>query len=383
MKKRIALLGSTGSIGRQTLQVADSDSDIEIVSLSANSNTKLLSEQVRKYRPKAVCICNKDKYNELKYMLSDVSVRIFAGEENLSEITCHEDADMVLTAVVGSVGLKSTVDAIKNKKKILLANKETLVTGGEFIMPLAKEHGVDIIPVDSEHCALFQCLKSGNNDEVSKLLITCSGGPFYGRTTEELKNIKASDALKHPNWNMGAKITIDSATLMNKGLEVIEARWLFNVDVADIEVYVHRQSIVHSMVEFCDGSVIAQMGIPDMKLPIQYAINYPQRGERLGNRLNLYEIGTLTFEKADMNTFRCLSLAIDALKRGGVIPSAMNAANEIAVDAFLKGKIGFCDIAVIVEETMNRTCNVSADLNSVLECDRNSRLVAADIIERM
>jgi len=383
MKKKIALLGSTGSIGRQTLQVADSDSDIEIVSLSANSNTKLLSEQVRKYRPKAVCLCNKDKYNELKLMLSDVPVGIFSGEEYLSEIACHEDADMVLTAVVGSVGLKSTVDAIKSKKKILLANKETLVTGGEFIMPLAKEYGVDIIPVDSEHCALFQCLKSGNSDEVSKLLITCSGGPFYGKSSDELKNIKASDALKHPNWNMGAKITIDSATLMNKGLEVIEARWLFDVDVSNIEVYVHRQSIVHSMVEFCDGSVIAQMGIPDMKLPIQYAINYPKRGERMDNRLNLYEIGTLTFEKADTDTFRCLSLAVDALKEGGIMPVVMNAANEIAVDAFLKGKIGFCDIAFVVEETMNRTCNTSSDLNSVLECDRSSRLVAADIIEKM
>lgn len=383
MKKKISLLGSTGSIGRQTLQVADADSDIEIVALSANSNIDLLSKQVRKYHPKTICICNKDKYSELKMMLSDVPVQIFAGEDCLSEITCHRDAEMVLTAVVGSVGLKSTVDAIKNKKRILLANKETLVTGGEFIMPLAKEHGVDIIPVDSEHCALFQCLKSGNSREVSKLLITCSGGPFYGKTPDELKNIKASDALKHPNWNMGAKITIDSATLMNKGLEVIEARWLFNVDVEDIEVYVHRQSIVHSMVEFSDGSVIAQLGIPDMKLPIQYAINYPNRGERIGERLDLYKIGTLTFEKADTDTFRCLALAVNSLREGGIMPSAMNASNEIAVDAFLRGRIGFGDISVVVEETMKQTKNTSADLESVLECDAKSRLIASDLIERM
>lgn len=381
--KKIALLGSTGSIGTQCLEVADSQNDIQIVALSANSNVKLLSEQARKYKVKTVCICDKDRYNDLKLALDDTDVNILAGEENLSEISCHNDAQMVLTAVVGNVGLKPTVNAINNGKKILLANKETLVTGGEFIMPLARKNNVDIIPVDSEHCAIFQSIMSGTHDEISKILLTCSGGPFFGRTSDMLKDIKASDALKHPNWNMGAKITIDSATLMNKGLEVIEAKWLFNVDVSDIEVYVHRQSIVHSMVEFCDGSVIAQMGIPDMRLPIQYAINYPKREKRISERLNLFDIHTLTFEKADIETFRCLNLAYNAIKQGGIMPTAMNAANEIAVGAFLDGKIGFTDIACVVENVMNEIDNVPATLESVLETDAVSRMYASEFIERM
>lgn len=381
--KKLALLGSTGSIGTQCLEVADSQDDIEIVALTANSNTKLLAEQIRKYKPAAACICSTEKYAELKLLVADTDTRILAGEDSLSEISTHFDADMVLTAVVGSVGLKSTVDAIKCGKRILLANKETLVTGGEFIMPLAKEHKVDIIPVDSEHSAIFQALKSGHHSEIEKLLITCSGGPFYGKTAAELTQIKAKDALKHPNWDMGAKITIDSATLMNKGLEVIEARWLFDVDISDIEVYVHRQSIVHSMVEFCDGSVIAQMGIPDMKLPIQYAINYPNRFRRLGSRLNLFETGSLTFAPADTDTFRCLALAVSSVKAGGVMPTVMNASNEIAVDAFLRGRIGFLDIASVVETTMSKFSNVAATLESVLETDKEARTAALEVIERM
>ncbi len=380
--KNLALLGSTGSIGRQCLEVADSQSDINIVALSANSNVSLLAEQARKYHPDTVCICNTDKYSEIKLLLADTNIKIVAGSESLSEISTHEDADMVLTAVVGSIGLKSTVDAIKAKKRILLANKETLVTGGEFIMPLSKEYGVDIIPVDSEHSAIFQALKSGRECEIEKLLITCSGGPFFGKTMQELKEVKAKDALKHPNWNMGAKITIDSATLMNKGLEVIEAKWLFGVDISDIEVYVHRQSIVHSMVEFCDGSVIAQMGIPSMKIPIQYAINYPQRCKRLDNRLNLFDIKTLTFEKADTDTFVCLKHAIESSVRGGVMPTVLNAANEIAVDAFLNDKINFTDIGEVVEETMDGFENTSATLESVLNTDALAREKAVQIVER-
>lgn len=381
--KKLALLGSTGSIGRQCLEIADYQDDIQIVAVSANSNVDLLCEQVRKYKPASVCIGRKDKYTHLKNKLNDVDVKIYAGEEYLSEISCHQNADMVLTAVVGNVGLEPTVNAIKNGKKILLANKETLVTGGEFIIPLARNCGVDIIPVDSEHCAIFQSLKSGLHHEISKILLTCSGGPFFGKTLSQLNNIKAQDALRHPNWNMGAKITIDSATLMNKGLEVIEAKWLFDVDVSDIEVYIHRQSIVHSMVEFCDGSVIAQMGVPDMKLPIQYAINYPTRGARIGNRLNLFDVGTLTFQRADSDTFRCLSLAFDAVSKGGIMPAVLNAANEIAVAAFLEDKIAFTDIAVVVEETMKSFKNTNATLETVLDTDSSARSAALDIMERM
>ena len=381
--KNLAILGSTGSIGTQALEVIDSQDDVRVVALSANSNTELLEKQVRKYKPLTVCVGDKSKYTDLKDRLSDVDVQIFAGEEHLCEISAHKDADMVLTSVVGNVGLAPTVEAINCGKKILLANKETLVTGGEFIIPLAKEKGVSILPVDSEHCAIFQCLKSGKHSEVSKILLTCSGGPFYGKTSDELSAVTASDALKHPNWDMGAKITIDSATLMNKGLEVIEAKWLFDVDYDDIEVYIHRQSIVHSMVEFTDGSVIAQMGVPDMKLPIQYALNYPKRYSRISERLNLYDIGTLTFSKADTDTFRCLSLAFDSIRAGGIVPCLMNAANEVAVNAFLKGRIGFLDIADVIEHTMYSRKNEPATLQTVLDADRFARQESMEYIERM
>ena len=381
--KNLAILGSTGSIGTQALEVIDSQDDVRVVALSANSNTELLEKQVRKYKPLTVCVGDKSKYTDLKDRLSDVNVQIFAGEEHLCGISAHKDADMVLTSVVGNVGLAPTVEAINCGKKILLANKETLVTGGEFIIPLAKEKGVSILPVDSEHCAIFQCLKSGKHSEVSKILLTCSGGPFYSKTSDELLYVTASDALKHPNWDMGAKITIDSATLMNKGLEVIEAKWLFDVDYDDIEVYIHRQSIVHSMVEFTDGSVIAQMGVPDMKLPIQYALNYPKRYPRISERLNLYDIGTLTFSKADTDTFRCLSLAFDSIRAGGIVPCLMNAANEVAVNAFLKGRIGFLDIADVIEHTMYSRKNEPATLQTVLDADRFARQESMEYIERM
>ena len=381
--KKLSIIGSTGSIGTQALEVVDSQNNIDVVALSANSNASLLAEQARKYGVKLVCIGNKDKYTELKSLLADLDVKIYAGEEYLSEISTFEEADMVLTSVVGNVGLTPTVNAIKHGKKILLANKETLVTGGEFIIPLSKEYGVDIIPVDSEHCAVFQCLQSGKASEVYKILLTCSGGPFYNRKTDELCSVTASDALKHPNWDMGAKITIDSATLMNKGLEVIEAKWLFGVEADDIEVYIHRQSIVHSMVEYCDGSVIAQMGVPDMKLPIQYAVNYPCRGVRIDKRLNLFDIQTLTFERPDTETFKCLDIAFKALKAGGIMPTVMNAANEVAVEFFLRDAISFLDIANVISATMSEFCNQTATLETVLAADYDARNVAREIVERM
>ena len=380
--KNIAILGSTGSIGTQALEVIDSQNDINVVALSANSNAEMLAEQARKYKPDTICICNKDKYKELKLLVKDLDVTIYCGEEFLSEVSAHKDAHMVLTSVVGNVGLNPTVDAIESKKDILLANKETLVTGGEFIMPLAKKNEVNVLPVDSEHCAIFQCLKSGHQSEVDKILLTCSGGPFYGKSKNELSAMTARDALKHPNWNTGAKITIDSATLMNKGLEVIEAKWLFGVEADDIEVYIHRQSIIHSMVEFKDGSVIAQLGIPDMKLPIQYAMNYPKRYQRIGKRLNLFDIATLTFDKPDRKTFECLELAFEAIKQGGIIPAVMNAANEIAVDAFLREKIGFNDIPDVIREAMGHFSNTKADLKSVIKADVNARSYAMEIVER-
>lgn len=380
--KNIAILGSTGSIGTQALEVIDAQNDVKVVALSANSNAEILALQTRKYKPETICICDENKYSELKLLLRDVDVEILSGEDSLSHISAHPRADKVLTSVVGNVGLKPTVDAINSKKQILLANKETLVTGGEFIIPLAKENGVEILPVDSEHCAIFQCLKSGNKSEVFKILLTCSGGPFYKKTKEELSKMKAKDALKHPNWSMGAKITIDSATLMNKGLEVIEAKWLFDVDAKDIEVYIHRQSIIHSMVEFQDGSVIAQLGIPDMKLPIQYAINYPDRYPRIDKRLNLYENSSLTFDQPDIETFECLQLAFEATQKGGIIPTVMNAANEIAVEAFLNNKIGFNDIPSIISHSMNSFSNTKATLESVVEADVNARCFARELIER-
>ncbi len=380
--KNIAVLGSTGSIGTQTLEIAQHDTDINIVALSANKNENLLEAQARKFMPELVCICDKTKYLSLKTRLADTAVKVVCGEENLSEVSCYKHADMVLTSVVGNVGLIPTINAIKSKKRILLANKETLVTGGEIIMPLAQECGVDIIPVDSEHCAVFQCLKGENRSDVSKILLTCSGGPFFGMNRQELAKVTVHDALRHPNWSMGAKITVDSATLMNKGLEMIEARWLFDVDMDYIEVYVHRQSIVHSMVEFCDNSVIAQLGVPDMKLPINYAMNYPDRGTSVCGKLDLFGVGTLTFERPDTDTFKCLKLAVRAYKEGGIMPAVMNGANEVAVAAFLNGKLGFLQIAEVVEETINNADNTSVSAENICNADTFARRFAANVIER-
>lgn len=378
--KNISILGSTGSIGTQALDVASKDSDINIVALSANSNVQLLAEQARCYNPDMVCICDETKFLELKALLADTDVKVVAGRDALSEISSHKDADMVLTSVMGSVGLIPTIDAIKSGKRILLANKETLVTGGEIIMPLSKEYGVDIIPVDSEHCAIFQCLQGSRNEDIYKILLTCSGGPFFGKKLDELQNVTIDQTLNHPRWTMGAKITVDSATLMNKGLEMIEAKWLFGVDIDDIEVYIHRQSIVHSMVEFKDGSVIAQLGVADMRLPISYAVNYPQRAPRVGERLNLFEVGELTFEKTDCDTFKCLAIAVDCARKGGIMPAVMNGANEVAVAAFLRGKIRFAEIADVVSETVRNTPNEKISLNSIVNADKNAREYAKKLI---
>lgn len=352
--KNLSIIGSTGSIGTQALEVADCFDDINIVGLSANSNTKLLSEQIRKYKPLVACIMDESRYGELKSLVADVDVKVVCGMDGMLEIASHSASDMLLTSVVGNVGLLPTVEAIKSRKKILLANKETLVTAGELIIPLSREYNVDILPVDSEHSAIFQSLRGNSYKSIKKILLTASGGPFYGKTREELAGVKKEDALKHPNWTMGSKITIDSATLMNKGLEVIEAKWLFDVDIDDVTVLVHRQSIVHSAVQFCDNSVIAQLGAPDMKLPISYAINYPDRAEcAVLDELDLFSCDDLTFAKPDRENFPCLDIAVNASKQGGFAPTVMNAANEIAVEMFLADRISFNDIPKVVSSAVS------------------------------
>lgn len=380
--KNLSIIGSTGSIGTQALQVADCFEDVNITGLSAHSNTKLLSEQIRKYRPHIACIMDESKYTELKTLVSDTDTRIVCGMDGMLQIASDSECDMLLTSVVGNVGLLPTVEAVKNRKKILLANKETLVTAGELIIPLSKEYNVDILPVDSEHSAIFQSLRGNSYKSIKKILLTASGGPFYGKTRDELANVKKEDALKHPNWSMGSKITIDSATLMNKGLEVIEAKWLFDVDIDDITVLVHRQSIVHSAVQFCDNSVIAQLGAPDMKLPISYAINYPDRAQcAVLDELDLFSCGNLTFDKPDRDTFACLDIAVNASKKGGFAPTVMNAANEVAVDLFLKDKITFLDIASVVSKTVDGV-KTSGELtvDSIVEYDQKAREYAKSLI---
>ena len=379
--KNLSILGSTGSIGTQALDVVDICGDIRVNAISANSNIKLLEEQTRKYRPSLVCVADDRLYSELKSNLADTQARVVTGIEGLCEVATCDESDMVLTSVVGNIGLLPTVEAIKSGKKILLANKETLVTSGSFIMPLARENGVDILPVDSEHSAIFQCLQGAGDNKISKILLTASGGPFFGKTKDELRNVTKADALKHPNWSMGAKITIDSASMMNKGLEVIEAKWLFDVDADDIEVHVHRQSIVHSMVEFQDNSVIAQMGIPDMKLPIVYAMRYPDRQIPVHGRLNLFDVGTLTFEKPDLDNFDCLQIAFESVKRGGTAPTVMNAANEIAVAKFLNDEIGFLDIPIIIRKTLDaHDFKSEVALDDVLKYDSWARQYSQDIV---
>jgi 1-deoxy-D-xylulose-5-phosphate reductoisomerase len=350
--KKIAILGSTGSIGTQTLEVARNNGDLEIVSLAAGSNIKKLEEQIREFHPKTVAVWSQEKAKELRENIRDLDVKVVSGMDGLVEICTLPEAEIVVTAIVGMIGIIPTIEAMKAGKDIALANKETLVTAGHIIIPLAKEKGVKILPVDSEHSAIFQCLQGENRGQISKILLTASGGPFRGRKREELENIQVEDALKHPNWAMGRKITIDSSTLVNKGLEMMEAKWLFGVEPKDIQIVVQPKSIIHSMVEFVDGAVIAQLGTPDMKLPIQYALYYPERRYLPGERLDFWELTQITFEKPDMETFQGLKLAFDAAAAGGSMPTVYNAANERAVSKFLERKISYLDIPEIIRASM-------------------------------
>lgn len=371
--KYISLLGSTGSIGTQTLDVvAKNPQDFKVVAIAAGSNVELLSKQVREFKPSLVCIGNKDKYEELKVLLADMPVKIVAGMEGLIEAATCKEAQVVVTAVVGMMGIVPTIEAIKAGKDIALANKETLVTAGHIIIKLAKEYNVSILPVDSEHSAIFQSLNGENPKTIKSILLTASGGPFRGRTIEQMKNVTLSDALKHPNWAMGRKITIDSSTMVNKGLEVMEAKWLFNVELEQIQVVVHPQSVVHSAVEFVDGAVIAQLGTPDMRLPIQYALFYPERKFLDTKRLNLFDIATLTFEKPDLDNFRGLALAYEAMRKGGNIPTVFNAANEKAVALFLNEKIKYLEIPEIIEYAMDKVSFIDCPtVDQILDTEKS------------
>lgn len=350
--KKIAVLGSTGSIGTQTLEVAESQEDMEIVGLSAGSNSKLLEEQIRKFKPRLAVVYNEKAAKELAERIKDMPTKVEAGMEGLLELAQMEEADVLVTAIVGMIGIEPTIAAIEAGKDIALANKETLVTAGHIIMPLAKEKGVSILPVDSEHSAIFQSMQGQQERAVAKIWLTASGGPFRGKDREFLKTVRKEAALKHPNWSMGQKITIDSATMVNKGLEVMEAKWLFHVSLAQIQVVVHPQSIVHSMVEYTDGAVIAQLGVPDMKLPIQYALTYPERRSMGGEKLSVAKLSSLTFEEPDLETFRGLALAYKAGEIGGSMPTVYNAANELAVKKFLQDKISFSGIYELLEMAM-------------------------------
>lgn len=379
MAQKIAILGSTGSIGTQTLDiVSQNPDDLQVVAMSCGSNIDLFEKQIRKYRPSLVSVGNEKLANDLKTRLSDIDIDIRYGMDGLIAVATAEDADTVVTAVVGMIGVQPTIAAINAKKTIALANKETLVTAGHIIMPLAKEKGVSILPVDSEHSAIFQSLNGERHNQISKILLTASGGPFRGNTLDDLENVTLEDALKHPNWSMGAKITIDSATMINKGLEVMEAKWLFGVNLNQVEVVVHPQSILHSAVEFMDGAVIGQMGTPDMRLPILYALFYPNRKTLYAEPLDLFKVGTLTFEKPDMETFYGLSLAYDAMDAGGNVPTVFNAANEKAVAKFLNNKIKFLEIPEIVSEAM---INVDFIPNPTIEQVLETEQMTYDFIE--
>lgn len=352
--KKIAILGSTGSIGTQTLDVVRNNKDLEVVALAAGSNITRLEEQILEFRPKIVSVWDEQKAKELREKVKHLDVKVLSGMDGLIACSVEKESSIVVTAVVGMIGIRPTIEAIKAGKNIALANKETLVTAGHIIVPLAKEYGVSLLPVDSEHSAIFQCLHGERQNKVSKILLTASGGPFRGKKLEDLKNIQVEDALKHPNWSMGQKITIDSSTMVNKGLEVIEAKWLFDVDYSQIQVVVQPQSIIHSMVEFEDGGVMAQLGTPDMRLPIQYALYYPERRPLPGDRLDFYKLGQITFEEPDLETFRGLKLAFEAGRLGGSIPTVYNAANELAVSMFLKRKISYLEIVESIEYAMKK-----------------------------
>lgn len=382
-KQQICILGSTGSIGTQALDVIEQHSDLyEVYCLTANNRVQELAEQAHKFHPAAVVIANEARYEELKDMLSDEpDIKVYAGAQALCDIVQAEPIDMVLASMVGFSGLEPTIHAIKARKKICLANKETLVVAGELICNLAQEYHVPILPVDSEHSAIFQSLVGEGDNEVEKILLTCSGGPFRNYTHEQLEKVTAADALKHPTWDMGAKITIDSASLMNKGFEVTEAKWLFGVPADKIEVLIHPQSVVHSAVQFVDGAVKAQLGVPDMRLPIQYAFSFPQRLHLNGDRLDLFKTQDLQFFKPDYQKFKCLQLAFDAIRKGGNMSCIVNAANEIVNAGFRKGECGFLQMADIIEETMAKaTFDSNPDLDVYLQTDAEARRIATELM---
>ncbi len=373
-RKKIAVLGSTGSIGTQTLDVVRANGDLQVAALSAGSNIELLETQIREFHPKLAAVFSEEKASELRSRIRDLDVRVVSGMDGLLELAVLPESEILVTATVGMIGIRPTIAAIEAGKDIALANKETLVTAGHLIMPLAKEKGVRILPVDSEHAAIFQCLAGNDSRSIDKLLITASGGPFRGKKREELRSVTVEDALRHPNWSMGHKITIDSATLVNKGLEVMEARWLFGVDLEDIQVVVQPKSIIHSMVQFCDGAVMAQLGTPDMKLPIQYALYYPERRYLAGERLDFRTLKEITFEEPDMETFEGLPLAIRAAKEGGTMPTVFNAANEALVAKFLQKKIAFLDIYEGIRGAMeHHRKREDPSLEEILDAEREAR----------
>ena len=381
-KKHIAILGSTGSIGKQSLEVVDAHPERFVVEvLTAKNNSKLLIEQSKKYKPNVVVITNESKYKEVNNALFDLGIKVFSGENSLEEVVENENIDVVLTALVGYSGLKPTIRAIKSGKNIALANKETLVVAGDLITNLCKQYGVSIYPVDSEHSAIFQCLVGEHFNPIEKIYLTASGGPFREKNRKELLHVTKEQALKHPNWEMGSKITIDSASMMNKGLEVIEAKWLFDLKKEQIEIIVHPQSVVHSAVQFTDGSVIAQLGIPDMKLPIQYALGFPERLENNFNRFSFLDYPELTFEKANFDTFKNLNLAYSAMEKGGNIPCILNAANEVVVDAFLKDKISFLSMSDVIENCMEKITFVkNPKLEDYINTDQETRILANELL---
>ena len=368
--KRIAILGSTGSIGTQTLEVVRENGDIEVLGRAAGSNITLLEEQIRQFHPRLAAVWSEEKARELRTRIADTDTKVVSGMDGLIEVSILKDTEILVTAIVGMIGIRPTIEAIKAGKDIALANKETLVTAGHIIMPLAAEKNVSILPVDSEHSAIFQSLQGNEHKAIHKILLTASGGPFRGKTEEELLDIKVEDALKHPNWSMGQKITIDSSTMVNKGLEVIEAKWLFQVDVDQVQVIVQPQSIIHSMVEYVDGAIMAELGTPDMKLPIQYALYYPQRRYLPGERLDFYSLGRLEFEKPDMRTFYGLALAYEAGRAGGTLPTVFNAANELAVSQFLNRQIKYLEIMEIIEDCMQAHKNIeNPTLQQILDTE--------------
>lgn len=372
VKKRIAVLGSTGSIGTQTLEVVRNNSDFIIDVLAAGSNVEALEKQVREFSPRLVCVYEEEAAGKLKASIADTDTLVVTGMEGLIEAARFDSTDIVVTAMVGMIGIRPTIEAIKAGKDIALANKETLVTAGHIIMPLSKKYRVRILPVDSEHSAIFQCLNGEHGEQIDKILLTASGGPFRGKTREQMRDVTVEQALKHPNWAMGRKITIDSATMVNKGLEVMEARWLFNTDFDNIQVVVQPQSLIHSMIQFKDGAIMAQLGTPDMKLPIQYALTYPDRRYLKGDRVDFSTLAQITFSVPDMENFTGLRMAYEAGRMGGVMPTVFNAANEMAVGRFLDGKIGFLDITDSIQYAMSKVKNMeNPDLEQILDTEQS------------